>query len=123
MTTTPNHTGHVPEVTLGWRLRIARESTGMGLREFAEHIGVTPDTLTSAEKDRRKVRPITLNAYALATGVDRAWLETGQAGAAPTPPDGGEALRKLTASKTRSRQRHDTPSGNTPRYARLSAAA
>lgn len=76
MSTSPEP-GFVPALTLGWRLRMARESTGMGLREFATHIGVTPDTLTSAERDRRKVRPITINAYALASGVDRQWLETG----------------------------------------------
>lgn len=63
---------------------MARELTGMGVREFATEIGVAPDTLTSAEKDRRKVRPITINAYALATGVDRKWLETGV-----HAPDGG----------------------------------
>lgn len=67
---------------------MARETTGMGLREFAEHIGVSPDTLTSAERDRRKVRSITINAYALASGVDRYWLETGETPAGPEP-DGG----------------------------------
>lgn len=80
----------MPELTLGWRLRMAREMSGMGLREFAAHIGVAPDTITNAEKDRRKVRPITVNAYALATGVSREWLETG------VPPhhdgDGGDSV-------------------------------
>ena len=78
----------VPDLTLGWRLRMARETTGMGLREFAERIGVAPDTLTSAEKDRRKVRTITINAYALATGVDRSWLETGITSSDSNHPDG-----------------------------------
>lgn len=87
MSTTTDHTGGViPELTLGWRLRMAREMTGMGLREFAVEIGVAPDTLTSAEKDRRRVRSITINAYALASGVDRHWLETGEP---PTDPRGG----------------------------------
>lgn len=117
MTTSPN-TGLIPELTLGWRLRMARETTGMGLREFAAHIGVTPDTLTSAEKDRRKVRPITINAYALATGVSREWLETGEPTTTPPPP-GDEArdaaLRKLTASK-RARGTADTRRSSTQRY-------
>lgn len=92
--------GHIPELTLGWRLRMARETTGMGLREFADHIGVAPDTLTSAEKDRRKVRPITINAYAMATGVDRDWLETG-AGLpdGPGPGEHGDELARLTEAK------------------------
>lgn len=65
----------------------------MGLREFAEQIGVAPDTCTSAEKDRRRVRPITINAYALATGVDRHWLETGEI-RPDDGPDGGETSEK-----------------------------
>lgn len=88
MSTSPD-VGFIPDLTLGWRLRMAREATGMGLREFAAHIGVAPDTCTSAEKDKRKVRPITINAYALASGVDRQWLETGVARA--DGPDGGPA--------------------------------
>ena len=83
--------GTIPELTLGWRLRMARETTGMGLREFAAAIGVAPDTLTSAEKDRRKVGPITINAYALATGVDREWLETGVS-APDSDPNGGGSV-------------------------------
>ena len=81
----------VPEITLGWRLRIARETSGLGLREFADRIGVSPDTVTSAEKDRRKVRPITINAYALATGVDKQWIETGIS-SDRDDPDGGSSV-------------------------------
>lgn len=92
-------TGLIPELTLGWRLRMARELTGMGLREFAAHIGVAPDTLTSAEKDRRKVRPITINAYALATGVDREWLETGKTPDQPEPDGGLPEVRAWRYSK------------------------
>lgn len=128
MTSTQKHQGVIPEVTLGWRLRMARETTGMGLREFAEHIGVAPDTLTSAEKDRRKVRAITINAYALATGVDREWLETGK-----VPVDGGggpdgagsnnDALRRLTEAKIRRRARGHADDVNTLRYPFSAAAA
>ena len=96
MTTSPEP-GFVPELTLGWRLRMARESTGLGLREFAEQIGVSADTCTSAERDRRKVRPITLNAYALATGVSREWLETGRTPVQPKP-DGGPGGYAITDS-------------------------
>jgi DNA-binding XRE family transcriptional regulator len=122
MSTSPG-TGLIPELTLGWRLRMARETTGMGVREFAAHIGVSPDTLTSAEHDARKVRQITLNAYVLATGVDRDWLMTG-AGSPMGPTDGttapsskggqgdGDALARLTRSKiSRSRS-----GGSTPQY-------
>lgn len=89
MSQVPHQGGRIPPLTLGWRLRMARESTGKGLREFADELGVSPDTLTSAEKDRRKVRQITINAYALATGVDRHWLETGEGSSHPSGPGGG----------------------------------
>lgn len=120
MTTAPGG-GLIPELTLGWRLRMARETTGMGLRDFATHIGVSPDTLTSAEKDRRKVRSITINAYALATGVDRDWLETGNGTPGPGP-DGGartDALSKLTEQK----RRRSGGSGTTRRYLAPAVAA
>ena len=119
MTTTPNQ-GLIPEVTLGWRMRMARETTGMGLREFAEHIGVSADTCTSAEHDRRKVRAITVNAYAMATGVDREWLRTGIAsGDVPTPPEGGEQLRRLTeAKRSRTATRRALNTGGYPLSAR-----
>lgn len=104
--------GVIPALTLGWRLRMARELTGMGVREFAEAIGVTADTITSAEHDRRKVRPITINAYALASGVDREWLLTGEAETStPQPPSDGSreaALRQLAASKRARVTSHST---------------
>ena len=74
----------IPELTLGWRLRMARATTGMGVREFAERIGVSHGTVTSAELDKREVRSITIKMWALATGVDLGWLETGR------PADSGD---------------------------------
>lgn len=58
----------IPEWTLGDRLRKARVMTGMTVAEFAERIGVSDRTINNAEGDRRTVRRITLNAWALATG-------------------------------------------------------
>lgn len=91
----------VPEWSLGDRLRKARSLTGMTVAEFAQHIGVSDRTINSAEGDKRAVRRITLNAWAMATGVSLAWLENG--GTGPTPPDGGRpatpALDRLTEAK------------------------
>lgn len=84
MTNQPE-TGVIPVWTLGDRLRKARQVTGMTTREFAAHIGVSQATVTNAENDNNKVRVITLRAWALATGVPVAWLETGNA---PRPDDG-----------------------------------
>lgn len=87
MSTSPLH--RIPEFTLGDRLRKARELTGLGVREFAAEIGVSHGTITNAESDRRTVRPITIKAYAMRTGVPVEWLETGIAPTQPTP-DGGK---------------------------------
>jgi transcriptional regulator with XRE-family HTH domain len=105
---------------------MARETTGMGLREFAEHIGVSPDTLTTAEKDRRKVRAITINAYALASGVDRDWLETGAG--VPTPPGGpgkprNDRLARLTEQKKGRARGSRTTRHYLPQFPLVPAAA
>lgn len=81
--------GGIPEWTMGDRLRKAREELELGQREFAERIGVSKQTVTNAEKGHREVRKITLNAWALVTGVPLEWLETGEV--APTPPGGSGA--------------------------------
>lgn len=87
MTTAP-YEGPVPTFTQGDRLRKARELTGMKQREFGELIGVSHQTVTNAEKQHRSVRKITLNAWAMATGVPLEWLETGKA---PRQKPGGDA--------------------------------
>lgn len=77
----------IPALTLGWRLKMARSMTGLGVRDFAEQIGVSHGTVTSAELDQRAVRPITIKMWAMATGVDLDWLNTGVVTA--DNPDGG----------------------------------
>lgn len=99
----------VPQWTFEDRLRKARELTGMTQAEFAKHIGVGRNTVVSAEKGGT-VRRITLNAWALASGVSAEWLLTGETPTAGPSPDGGlpatpkaERLAQLAASK---RARH-----------------
>lgn len=77
-------TGVVPEWTMGDRLRKARSLTGQTTRQFAATLGVSQVTVTSAENDSRRVRTITLRAWAMATGVPVEWLEDGT-----VPPDNG----------------------------------
>lgn len=92
--TTAYESGRVPEISIRHRLRIAREEAGMEQAELAEAIGVSRTTVSNAEKGRVDPRKITINAWALATGVPATWLETGK-----TPPstggpdDGGENVR------------------------------
>lgn len=89
----------IPQWTLGDRLRKARSLTGLNTRDFAEVIGASQPTVTAAENDRSKVRTITLNAWALATGVDRRWLETGKTPTRPGPDGGLDAERARRYSK------------------------
>lgn len=63
--------------------------TGMTVAEFADRIGISDRTVNNAEGDKRAVRKITLNAWALATGVPLQWLETGEAPEEHGPHDGG----------------------------------
>lgn len=83
----------MPEWTVGDRLRKARGVAGLTTSELADRIGVSKATVTNAESGRHRARRITLNAWAMATGVSVRWLETGQA---PTgdEPGGGLAVRR-----------------------------
>lgn len=78
----------IPQWTMGDRLRKARSLTGLTVAEFAEQIGVSDRTINNAEGDRRAVRKITLNAWALATGVPIEWLKTGHVSGSDDGPDG-----------------------------------
>lgn len=60
-------------------MRKAREAAGYNQRDFAEHLGVSHQTVTNAEKGHRAVRKITIKAWAMATGVPAQWLDTGVA--------------------------------------------
>lgn len=112
----------IPALTLGWRLKMARAMTGLSTRDFAERIGVSHGTITNAEGDKREVRPITVKMWAIATGVDLHWLETGVEPIQTPGPGVGEpdpdALKKLTREK-KTRTRHAV-GGSTREY--LSAA-
>jgi transcriptional regulator with XRE-family HTH domain len=114
--------GMVPHFTQGDRLRKARSLTGLNTREFAALLGVSHGTITNAERDARAVRPITLNAWAFATGVSRSWLETGvgtlqDGGADLTTPE--ERLRRLGATK----KPRNAGAPTSPRYAEEKIAA
>ena len=79
--------GKIPEIGVHHRLRIAREFAGLEQSELAEAMGISRQSISSAEAGRTRPRKITLNAWALATGVPVTWLQTGEA---PADPDGGD---------------------------------
>lgn len=80
--------GIIPEWTICDRLRKARETTGLDQAQFAKRIDISRSTVGNYEAGRVAPRRIVLKQWALATGVNVEWLETG---VAPhnEPDDGG----------------------------------
>lgn len=109
---TQTQEGRVPELTLGWRLKMSLGD--MSRAEMAEALEVDPGTISRwcADKGTAPKRAFVLQ-WAMLTGVNPVWLETGHMPANPTPPNGGgnrqtEAMRRLTESK-RTGTRQDAP--------------
>lgn len=68
MTTQPM-AGRVPQWTMADRLRKARESAGLEQGELAEAMGVSRQSISSAERGAARPRRLTVRAWAMATGV------------------------------------------------------
>lgn len=87
--TTAWETGTIPEFGLSDRLRKAREFSGMDIKAFAAHIGVSRNTIgnyESADYDKKR-QESTIKLWAMGSGVPLAWI---QAGTVPTGPDDGD---------------------------------
>lgn len=76
--------GAYPPIEIGDRLRIARRWAGLESQELADLMGVSRNTISNAESGRVKTRTIVINAWALACGVSRKWILTGEG------PDGDD---------------------------------
>lgn len=76
---------HVPELTLGWRLRMARESAGIDVQQMAQLLSVGRSTISRWEHDGGSLRPIYLREWAAVCGVDYSWLVTGAEGKVEPP--------------------------------------
>lgn len=81
----------VPEFHLGDRLNKALAHAGMSHQEMAEYLGVTRNTVGNYIGLRTPVTLGTLRLWALRTGVDMEWLQTGvmPGNQGPNGPDGG----------------------------------
>lgn len=65
----------IPEITLGWRLRIAMERAGIKAGDMAAELGVHGGTITRWTHDIGAApRPIYLERWAAMCGVPAAWL-------------------------------------------------
>ena len=89
MTSAPNifsTTGRVPDLnTLAVRCQVSRETAGMSQTELAEAMDASRSTVSNLERGLGNPRRVTLRLWAMATGVDPHWLETGEA-----PSPGGD---------------------------------
>jgi transcriptional regulator with XRE-family HTH domain len=79
--------GQIPPVTLGWRMQIALGWAGVSVQEMADDLGMSRNALSRWINDRgTPPRAAFLKQWALRTGVDYNWLNTGEE---PTNPTGG----------------------------------
>jgi transcriptional regulator with XRE-family HTH domain len=76
----------IPELTLGWRLRMALETSGISREAIAKEFGVDPKTISrwTHEVGAPPKRVVILQ-WAILTGVSAEWLEHGH----NPPPTGG----------------------------------
>lgn len=111
---TEQQAGLIPAFHTGDRLRKSRELTGLDQTEFADQLGVSRGTISNYENSATaKRKPIVMRAWALATGVPLAWLETGEGTSDPTPPLGRQAVRDPNSELTRLANRK-RPTGGAP---------
>lgn len=94
----------VPEITLGWRLRIAMERAGIKTDDMAHELGVHRGTVARWTHDVGAVpRDIYLQKWAALCGVPVTWLR-GELYVDPTSRptvNGASDTRRGTRSKTR----------------------
>ena len=77
--------GAQPPIELRHRLRIAREYAGLEQEQLADVMEVGRSTVSNAELGKVEPRRMTVNAWALATGVSVDWL---RGRPVPDPPPG-----------------------------------
>ena len=92
MTTSLSIAGYVPQFHLGDRVRKAREYASLDQTHLGEIAGISRTTIARIEQGKNVPRRPTILAIAIATGVDREWLETGNT-PADYHPGGGSVVR------------------------------
>jgi len=77
--------GEIPDWLPHDRLEKARRHRGLNQDELAERLGMSRRTVSSYEAGVREPKRPIIIAWAMATGVNLRWLETGEA-SEPVPP-------------------------------------
>ncbi len=66
--------GHIPQWTVGDRMRKAREDARLNQSDLAGKVEIARSSIVNYETDRRMVSRPVLIAWSLATGVPYEWL-------------------------------------------------
>lgn len=77
----------VPALTLGWRLRMAIETSGKPVKQVADELGVSTETMRRWTHDLGQPKRGMLKQIGLATGLPWRWLETGEESGEDIGPD------------------------------------
>lgn len=108
---TTMHAGRIPQLTLGWRLKMALDHGDIKRGPIAEALGVDESTISRWCNGGGKppARAFILQ-WAEITGVDAGWLETGQGTPGPgttedEPGDDSEQSNELERAARRHRGR------------------
>jgi transcriptional regulator with XRE-family HTH domain len=89
--TTNAHERAIPQLTLGWRLKMALSHGRVSRDAMAEHLGVSPSTISRWCNDGGGEPPkrAYIVQWALLTSVDPDWLESGKGHIDGPDPDDG----------------------------------
>lgn len=88
---------HIPQLTLGWRLRMALSDSTHSRASLATELGYSESQLTRWMGDHGAPRPAVLRQWAAACGVSASWLRTGDGSTDPT----GGGSHQVKASTNR----------------------
>lgn len=97
---TQEQSGHIPPLTLGWRLRMSLETTGISVQEMADELGVERRSPSRWMHDQgTPPRSAFVKVWALKTGVPYEWLATGIE--PDDGPEGGGDQQKPSSARVR----------------------
>ena len=91
MTTAINQAGFIPQFEIRHCVKLAREYADLQQSELAEITGMARSAIAHIESGKSIPRKSSINLIAMATGVDRVWLETGNTPAGDS--GGGSVVR------------------------------
>lgn len=81
----------IPILSMGNRLRLARETAGLEQGQLAELLEISRGSISAYERDITVPKGLVLRAWAFETDVDEWWLRTGK----PGPEDPGPGFRRV----------------------------